>query len=125
MRILFAVLAVFASVGTATAAETYTDYRDYFDTQPVVTPDSGRKSVRKTARPVDAIDTRRYDDGSASKNPDNLRPGYRGAAGIYVPPDYSTHPSELAGDGYAGWGGRSYRSYGAPNPFSGSLGTRR
>ncbi|SDM95056.1 hypothetical protein SAMN05216360_104361 [Methylobacterium phyllostachyos] len=103
----------------------YSDYRDYFVSGSASAHSIGRKSVRKTARPAHAIDTRRYDEGSAPKNPDNLRPGYRGAAGIYVPPDYSTHPSGLAGDGFGSSASQSYGSVSAPNPFSGSLGTRR
>lgn len=125
MRILFTFWIVFASVAAAMAAETYSDYREYFDSEPASVPAVGRKSVRKTARPVHAIDTRRYDKGSASRNPGNLRPGYRGTAGTYVLPDYSTHPSGLPDNGFGGSASFSYDSLGAPNPFSGPLGTRR
>lgn len=116
---------MFGSVSAVTAAETYSEYRDYFDLAPAPAHTTGRKSVRRTARPAPAIDTRRYDEGSVPRNPDNLRPGYRGAAGIYVPPDYSTHPSGLANDGFGSSASQSYGSVSAPNPFSGSLGTRR
>ncbi|MCJ2073171.1 hypothetical protein MKK75_31045 [Methylobacterium sp. J-030] len=128
MRIVFAGLIVLGSVVDAMAAETYSNYCDYFDSEPASAHRADRKSLRKTAPATHGVDTRRhhdYGEDLLSKNPDNLRPGYRGAAGTYVPLDYSTHPSGLAGDGFGGSASQSYGSYGAPNPFGGSLGTRR
>lgn len=122
MRILLAALAFSATTMTASAADAEAAYRDALVSYPVAIERPVRKTARTRPHPAAGIDTRRPDDGSAARAVEPLTPGYRNAAGFYVPPTYSTHPRSLADDN--GSRGESYGGFGVPNPFGG-LGTRR
>ena len=125
MRTVFAVAILVGSTIGAMASDGYGNYRSYFDEKPAAGDRTKLKSTKTKRHPIEDVDTRRYDDGVATTNPDNLKLGYRNRAGIYVPPDYSTHPRGSAGDGFGGSTAESYGSFSAPNPFVGPLGTRR
>ena len=125
MKTVFAVVLLLGSVTGALAADRYSDYRNYFDEKPAVGDRTKLKPPKTKSHSIEEVDTRRYEDGAAPGNPANLKPGYRNRAGIYVPPDYSTHPRGPTGDGFGSSNSDSYGSVSAPNPFAGPLGTRR
>ena len=125
MRILLTAMIVVGSIADAKAAESYENYNHYFAVRPVVTHHVKQTPARRKPEVATDIDTRRHDEGSAARSPDSLKPGYRGSAGTYVLPEYSTHPSSLAGTGFGSPASDAYGSLGAANPFSGTLGTRR
>ncbi|MCJ2141767.1 hypothetical protein [Methylobacterium sp. E-066] len=125
MKTLLAAAIVLGSTAGSMAAEDYSAYRDYFDAKPASGDRTKLNASKKKDLSIESIDARRYDDGAGSKNPDNLKAGYRNRAGIYVPPDYSTHPRGPSGDGFGSSIDESYGSVSAPNPFVGPLGTRR
>ena len=125
MKAVFAVVLLLGSVTAAMAADGYSDYRNYFNEKPAVGDRTKLKPARATSHSMEAVDTRRYEDVVADGKLDNLKAGYRNRAGIYVPPDYSTHPRGPTGDGFGSASSDSYGSVSAPNPFAGPLGTRR
>jgi len=125
MKTLLAAAMLLGSAVGSMAADDYSDYRNYFDAKPASTDRTKLKTSKKKELSIESIDARRYDDGAGSRNPDNLKAGYRNRAGIYVPPDYSTHPRGASGDGFGSSIEDSYGSVSAPNPFAGPLGTRR
>ncbi|MCJ2059070.1 hypothetical protein MKL09_21330 [Methylobacterium sp. J-048] len=125
MKTLLAAAIFLGSTAGSMAADDYLEFRNYFEAKPASSERTKPKASKKKDLSIESIDARRYDDGAGSKNPDNLKAGYRNRAGIYVPPDYSTHPRGPSGDGFGGSIEESYGSVSAPNPFVGSLGTRR
>ncbi|MEE7450457.1 hypothetical protein MRF4_23100 [Methylobacterium radiotolerans] len=121
MRTLLVAAIFFGSTVGAMAVESYTDYRDYFDANSIVTD----RAARGVSRKMYDIDTRRYDDGRADRAVTNLKPGHWNQAGGYVPPDYSTHPHGASRDGFWSPIDTSSASWGTPKAFTGTLGTRR
>ena len=100
MRTLLAAAMLFGSTAGAMAVEPVGDYRDYFDTKPVLVKRAPRRTSMKTY-PVDMrrhakgdrVEMYRYDDGGIGKTPD-LRP--RSWDGGYVP----AHPRSASPDGF-------------------------
>jgi hypothetical protein len=125
MKALFAAALFFGSTAGAMAVESYSDYRDYFDAKPAAADRASPRGFKTKAYTADDVDTRRHDDGPVAGKADPLKPGYRNGAGLYVPPEYSTHPRGPVRDGFGSSADGSYGSASAPNPFAGSLGTRR
>lgn len=125
-RILFATAMLLGSTVGIVAAGIDSDYRSYFDAKPSVTEGAKPKGSQNKSLSVREIDRRRLDDDLAIRTVKPLKPGYRNQTGIDVPPDYSSPPRERGYDGF-GSSARSgsYGSANAPNPFTGSLGTRR
>ncbi|MCJ2134634.1 hypothetical protein MKK69_11290 [Methylobacterium sp. J-026] len=124
MKTLLAAAILLGSTVGSMAADGYSDYRRYFDAGPAPNARMNSKTSKTKNRSIEDVDDRRYDDGVGATNPDTLKAGYRNRAGIYVPPDYSTHPRGSSGDGFGSSIDDSYGSVSAPNPFAGTLGTR-
>ncbi len=126
MKTLLAVAVLFGSTIGVVATELDSDSQSYIDAKQAVTERVRPKGVQTRPYAVRDVDTRRFDEGPALRKADPLRPGFRNQAGMYVPPDYSTHPR---GAGHDGFGSSaepgSYGSARSPNPFVGTLGTRR
>jgi hypothetical protein len=125
MRALFVAVIVLGSNVGAGAIDIDADYRAYFDDKPAAVARTKPKGMKRKPHPIEALDERRFDDGDGPGTPANLRPGYRNGAGLYVPPTYSTNPHDPSGSGFGSSPNDSYGSLAAPNPFSGTLGTRR
>ncbi|MBN4096894.1 MULTISPECIES: hypothetical protein [unclassified Methylobacterium] len=121
MKVLLATAMVFGSTVGTLAADSYADYRDYFDAKPVATD----RAPRGASKRAYGVDTRRPGDERAAKSTANFRPGYWNQAGGYVPPDYSLHPRGASQDGFWTPNDASAASWGGPRAFTGTLGTRR
>jgi hypothetical protein len=100
MKTIFAVAMLFGSTFSAVAAESYGDYRDYFDAKAAVVERAPRRAPEK-ARSIDLrrhgqeerVEMYRYDDGAIGRTPD-VRP--RSWDGGYVP----VHPRSASPDGF-------------------------
>lgn len=126
MKTVFAAAVFFGSTVGAIATELDSDYQSYIHAKPAVSERTRPKSGKTRSHSVHDVDARRFDEGPVGGRPDPLKRGFRNQAGMYVPPDYSTHPR---GAGYDGFGSSaepgSYGSVSSPNPFVVPLGTRR
>ena len=125
MKILIAAAILFGTTVSMTAAELGSDYRSYIGSESTATGRVKPGHSSGATYSVQDVDARRPDEGSAIKHPDPLRPGFRNRAGMYVPPDYSTHPRGTQYDGFGSSARDSEGGYGSLNPFGGGLGTRR
>ena len=84
MRTVFAVAILVGSTIGAMAADGYGNYRSYFDEKPAAGDRTKLKSTKTKRHPIEDVDTRRYDDGVATTNPDNLKLGYRNRAAPWL-----------------------------------------
>ncbi|RUP13940.1 MAG: hypothetical protein EKK43_14280 [Methylobacterium sp.] len=121
MKTLLAAAMFFGPTVGALAADSYADYRDYFDAKPAVADHAPRGGAKKTY----GVDTRRPGDDRTAKSATHLRPGYWNQAGGYVPPDYSTHPRAASQDGFWSPNDASAANWAGPRALTGTLGTRR
>lgn len=125
MRVVLAAVIVAGSTIGAGAIDIDADYRAYFDDKPAAVDRTKPKGGKRNAHSIDFLDARRFDDGEARRPSQNLKPGYRNGAGLYVPPAYSTNPHDASGSGFGSSASDSYGRFDSPNPFAGTLGTRR
>ena len=125
MTARFAIVLLLGSTVGVMAADGYADYTAYYNENAVFDARPKVRAPKGKHKAVEPVDSRRYDEDRAPKNPDNLTPGFRTSTGIYVPPDYSTNPRGPSGDGFGTAPNPSAGGPSAPNPFAGPLGTRR
>lgn len=100
MKTILAIMIVFGSGAGAMAVESYGDYRDYYEAEPVIVERAPHRASKKTY-PIDRrrygkaerVEMYSYDNGSFGRTPD-VRP--RSWDGGYVP----KHPQTASPDGF-------------------------